>query len=464
MSVSVPQSQLLMEMLKAKMNSFILKDRKDALRKLMQAKEGFFPEVSNVNLHFHSFYSYNCQGWSPVQIAYESKRRGLYAAGIIDFDVIDGRDEFLEAAELLGLRATVGIETRAFHTEYANLEIDSPGEPGVSYIAGSGFVVPLDENAQEAKILAEYRSTAKERNIALISRINSKLPIIAIDYEIDVVPLTPSGNVTERHIIQAYIKKSVQHNPEKIKLYNFWSEVLGKPKEDIQNGFDNMLALEDLVRTKLSKKGGVGYAHPTSETFPKVEDFFAWTRSCGGVPMESWLDGMSKGEEDSVALLEISRQKGAAGLNIIPDRNWNIKDPEVKARKYYKLVEIVQLAESIDFPLNIGTEMNKIGLPFVDDLEGDNLKPFKNQFQNGAKILIGHSTLQRFAGFSYANMEADEYFNKNIKAKNNFFASVGSLPPINLVISDTFRNAGKEKSFALIHDAVKKGRWSLKMV
>ena len=452
-----------METLKTKMNSFILKDRKDTLNNLIQANEGFLLGVSNVNLHFHSFYSYNCHGWSPTQIAYESKRRGLYAAGIIDFDVIDGRDEFLEAAELLGLRATVGIETRAFHTEYANLEIDSPGEPGVSYIAGSGFVTPLDKNSLEAKMLAEYRHTAKERNIALISRINWKLPAIAIDYELDVVPLTPSGNVTERHIIQAYIKKSVQHYYEQLKPYNFWSDVLGKPKEEIKNDFENVPAFEDLVRTKLAKKGGIGYEQPTSETFPKVEAFFAWARSCGGVPLESWLDGMSKGEQDSVALLEISRQKGAAGLNIIPDRNWNIKDPYVKARKYYKLVEIVQLAERMDFPLNIGTEMNKIGLPFVDDLEGDDLKPFKNQFRNGAKILIGHSTMQRFASFSYANIDADEYFNKNIKAKNDFFASVGDLPPVNFAIADTFRNAGKEKSFALIQDAVKKGRWSLKI-
>jgi len=35
------------------------------------------------------------------------------ASGITDFDVIDGRDEFLEAAEWLGLRASAGIETRA---------------------------------------------------------------------------------------------------------------------------------------------------------------------------------------------------------------------------------------------------------------------------------------------------------------------------------------------------------------
>ena len=43
-------------------------------------------------------------------------------------------------AKLLGLRATGGIEVRAFLKEFSDSVIDSPGEPGVHYIAGSGIV------------------------------------------------------------------------------------------------------------------------------------------------------------------------------------------------------------------------------------------------------------------------------------------------------------------------------------
>jgi len=451
-----------MEILKEKLSSFCAFERKEGLNEIIQTLPVFDLEGSNVNLHFHSFNSYHCENWSPTRIALESKLRGLYAAGIIDFDVIDGRAEFLEAAELVGLRATVGIETRAFLTEYSNLEIDSPGEPGVSYIAGSGFVTPLAINSTQALTLAGYRKKAMERNIGLLSRINTKLPEISIDYFDDVLPLTPAGNATERHIIQAYIQKSIRKNTDQKKLYKLWGGILGKSEADIESAFQNMPLLEDLVRAKLAKKGGVGYEQPTIETFPKVEDFFAWTSSCGAIPLESWLDGTSKGEEDGRALLELSRQKGALGLNIIPDRNWNIKDPEIKARKYHKLEEIVQIAESMDFPLQIGTEMNKTGLPFVDDLDGEYLKPFKNVFLTGAKILIGHSTLQRFAGFSYSNKEVDNYFNNDTKLKNNFFAEVGALPPITKKEAIYLRNEGKEKSFDLIRDAVKNGKWKCK--
>jgi hypothetical protein len=448
-----------MENVNRKMNSFNSSDRKDALNELLNQHPIFHPESSNVNLHFHSFNSYNSENWSPTRIACESKLRGLYATGIIDFDVIDGRDEFLEASELLGLRASVGIETRTFLTEYSHLEIDSPGEPGVSYIAGSGFVNPFAEGSSQAITLAEYRNKALERNLALVGRINGKMPEIAIDYLTDVVPLTPSGNATERHIIQAYIQKSIKQNSDKKVLYELWSQVLGKAAIEVEAAFQNMSSLEDLVRARLAKKGGVGYVQPTADTFPKVEDFFAWTRSCGAVPLESWLDGTSRGEEDGKALLELSREKGAMGLNIIPDRNWNIMDLELKALKYNKLKEIVQIADQMDFPIQIGTEMNKAGLPFADDLEGEYLKPFKNSFLNGAKILIGHAVLQRFAGFSYSSAETDDFFNHNLKHKNEFFASVGELPPVNRTIADILRNAGKEQPFTIIQDALKKGKW-----
>jgi len=36
-------------------------------------------------------------------------------------------------------------------------------------------------------------------------------------------------------------------------------------------------------------------------------------------------------------MLECMVAKGAAALNIIPDRNWNIKDPEARETKVRKL-------------------------------------------------------------------------------------------------------------------------------
>jgi len=39
-------------------------------------------------------------------------------------------DEFLSACEIAGVRGSAGMETRVFIPEFADREINSPGEPG----------------------------------------------------------------------------------------------------------------------------------------------------------------------------------------------------------------------------------------------------------------------------------------------------------------------------------------------
>ena len=134
------------------------------------------------------------------------------------------------------------------------------------------------------------------------------------------------------------------------------------------------------MRAKFAKRGGFGYVQPTPTTFPKVEEFFAWVKSCGAIPMESWLDGTSAGESNPKELLELSVSKGAAALNLIPERNWNIKDPAQKSVKLGKLAEIISIADGLGLPINIGTEMNKGGQPFTDPLDVPELCGFKRIF------------------------------------------------------------------------------------
>jgi hypothetical protein len=440
------------------LSSFDLKVRNHALKAMIESlppsKEG-----ENINLHIHSFYSYNAEGWSPSRIAWESKITGLFGAGIIDFDNLDGLQEFYETADILGLRASVGIETRTFVEDYRDKEIDSPGEPGVSYVAGAGFTNLPKKGTSEFEFLSFLGQTSKERNIALIERINSSLPELSIDYEKDVLPLTPSGKATERHIIAAYVNKISTQYPVTTDRTTFVASLLKITTDEAAVLLNNRTLFEDKLRSRLAKKGGIGYVQPDSKTFPPVEKMFAWIKACGAIPMESWLDGTSDGEANPGTLLEHSVAMGAAALNIIPDRNWNIKNPEIRALKYAKLKEVVQVAEKMDLPLNIGTEMNKAGLPFVDDLDGKYLLPFKTTFVKGAKIVLGHCLLSRFTGIGYHSEYLPEALQKNKKERNVFFEKIGSLPIMNQKMVDILVNAGQEKAFIAINDALKKGNW-----
>ena len=94
---------------------------------------------TDVNLHCHTFFSYNSYGYSPSRFAWLAKKQGLAVAGIVDFDVLDGVEEFLDAAKKLNLKAVAGIETRVYVPQFSSRVINSPGEPGISYHMGVGF-------------------------------------------------------------------------------------------------------------------------------------------------------------------------------------------------------------------------------------------------------------------------------------------------------------------------------------
>ena len=353
----------------------------------------------------------------------------------------------------MGLRAAVHMETRAFVNEWANLEINSPGEPGVAYIMGCGFTRLPAPQSSAGKTLALLRQGAQDRNLALIARINAALPTIAIDYQRDVAPLTPKGVATERHIVQAYRVRANAHFSTSVERAAFWSPLLKCSAEEFAALEANLPKFEDLIRNALAKRGGIGYIQPTEQTFPLVGDFIDWVKQCDAIPTIAWLDGTSAGEADADGLVDLMTGKGCAALNIIPDRNWNIKDPESAKLKQRKLDEIIQACVRRDIPVNIGTEMNKGGLPFVDDITGAVLYRYADIFTTGAQIMVGHTVLTRYAAMPYTGQRAAAEF-RNVKERNAFFAAIGALPPMTTSASDELLAAGPEAVYGILKDRI----------
>ncbi len=413
-----------------------------------------------VNMHMHTFFSYHAAGWSPSRFAWEVRKTGLWSAGIIDFDGVDGIQEFLKAAESLCIRATAGIEVRTFLHEFADVEIDSPGENGVHYIMGSGLVKLPATGTTEAGYLAKLRGISDQRSRAIVERINAALPVIAVDYDQVVRSRTPGGYASERHLTSAYLEKADAVFPDLEKLADFWAGLLDRPRAGVLALLPLRAALAEAVRSKLMKKGGIGYLQPDSVSFPPTGEVYAWMKSCGAIPTDSWLDGTSAGEARARELLECNRSLGARALNLIPDRNWNVKDPVDKRRKLENLARVVSLASEWHMPLNIGTEGNKAGLPFADDLVCPELVPFKSGFLEGAKILVGHAVLARFADYDYCGSAAEGDFGGDIRSKNEFFASVGSLPPVNAVLARQLRDLGPASALAALRASSRRGVWT----
>lgn len=429
--------------------------RMNALQKMIARTDERPADTGQINMHLHTFFSYNANNWSPSHVAWECRQRGLHAAAICDFDVLDGLEEFLAAGRLLEMRYAVHLETRAFFAEHAANDISSPGEPGVTYIMGGAFPRLPPQHSAEAAGLAALKERAGQRNLALIERINAAVPEIAINYRNDVIPLTPAGGATERHIITAYRTRIEKVYPANIARKKFLAELLKKDANELDEVLNDIPALEEALRSRLAKRGGIGYQQPSQDSFPPVEDFVQWVINCNAIPLVTWLDGTSKGENDPHALLDTLAAKGCAGLNIIPERNWNLKNTEEAAIKRANLDAIINAAIQRHMPVIIGTEMNKAGLPFCDDINGPVLSRWSNIFTTGAHVMVGHTLLARYAGFSYTGKYAAQEFN-DIQERNRFFAAVGALPPINLQTDQKLRSLSSDDALAWFHDSIKK--------
>ena len=184
--------------------------RLENLRDVLKTAQ-FPPMVPQyINNHIHTTYSFS--PYSPTAAVFAARAEGLCTAGIVDHDSIAGAPEFLEAAELVGIPATVGMECRVSMdgTVLAGRRTNNPDQVGVSYMTLQG--VPHDRIAGLNDWFAPYRARRGDRNRKMVANINGLLPGTDLDYDRDVLPLSQAadgGGVTERHLMYALARKMV---------------------------------------------------------------------------------------------------------------------------------------------------------------------------------------------------------------------------------------------------------------
>lgn len=161
-----------------------------------------------INNHIHTTYSFS--PYSPTASVYAARMEGLCTAGIIDHDSISGAEEFLEAAKLVDIPVTIGMECRVSMagTRIAGKRTNNPDQVSVSYMTIQG--VPHDQIDTLTEFFRPYRAARHERNRKMVENINALLPELALSYDNDVLPLSMAaeeGGVTERHLMYALAKK-----------------------------------------------------------------------------------------------------------------------------------------------------------------------------------------------------------------------------------------------------------------
>ncbi len=167
-------------------------------------KTAFPPMVPQyINNHIHTTYSFS--PYSPTAAVYAARMEGLCTAGIIDHDSISGAREFLEAAKLVDMPVTIGMEARISMdgTRLEGRRTNNPDQVGVSYMTIQS--VPHDKIEVLTEFFKPYQAARHERNRKMIANINALLGL-DLDYDRDVLPLSmaeENGGVTERHLMYA---------------------------------------------------------------------------------------------------------------------------------------------------------------------------------------------------------------------------------------------------------------------
>ena len=186
-----------------KLNAPTKQERLANLSEVLKTTE-FPPMVPQyINNHIHTTYSFS--PYSPTAAVYAARMEGLCTAGIIDHDSISGAEEFIEAAAIVDMPVTIGMEARVSMdgTRLEGRRTNNPDQVGVSYMTIQS--VPHDKINTLTEFFKPYQAARHARNRKMLEKIND-LVGVELDYDRDVLPLSmaqENGGVTERHLMYA---------------------------------------------------------------------------------------------------------------------------------------------------------------------------------------------------------------------------------------------------------------------
>lgn len=216
------------------LNGGSVETRLAALKSLMEkinSGEIKKPETGNdVNNHIHSIYSFS--PYSPTKAVWMAYTSGLKTAGIMDHDSVSGTEEFIKAAEIVGMAATVGAEVRVSmkNTRLAGEKINNPDQDEVAYVAMHG--IPHTQISKVKEFFKPITEARLKRNRKMVDKINEIMAPygISIDFDGEVVPISmlhEGGSVTERHILYALSLKLVNKFGRGSAVVNFLKNDMG---------------------------------------------------------------------------------------------------------------------------------------------------------------------------------------------------------------------------------------------
>lgn len=293
-----------------------------------------------VNNHIHTTYSFS--PYNPTAAVYMAWQNGLKTAGIMDHDSVGGAREFLEAAQVIGMPVTCGVECRVdmSRTALNGRRINNPDQKSVAYVAMHG--IPHQNIEKVDAFFAPYREKRNERNRKMCKNITDLVAPygLSLDFDADVLPLSnyeKGGSVTERHILYALAKKITARYETPAQVVRFLKDemhlaISDKVCDQIANGDQTPEYYEyDILGALKSNMVEKFYIDATDEC-PDVLDFVKMVHENGGIAAYAYLgdvgqsvtgDKKAQTFEDAYLdeLVEVIKECGFDAITYMPTRN-----------------------------------------------------------------------------------------------------------------------------------------------
>ena len=326
--------------------------------KKLAADNPFPPKGTDVNNHIHTTYSFS--PYSPTAAVYFARMAGLATCGLMDHDSIAGAEEFLAAAQAIGMGATIGIECRVSfaNSPFASRRINNPDQDGIVYMALHG--VPHTQTGRVNEFFAPYRAKRNVRNATMVAAVNGLMAKygVTLDFEKDVLPLSNAakgGSVTERHLSRALSEKLLARYPEGAALVRFLEEDMGFAISAKVRGYlmdeANSFRMYDLLGFIKSDVIGKFYI-PATDECPDVRDVLARSEEVGAISAYAYLGDVGdsvtgdkraqKFEDDYLdELVPFLKELGFRAITYMPSRNTMAQLNRVRALcEQYGLMQI----------------------------------------------------------------------------------------------------------------------------
>ena len=307
-----------------------------------------------VNGHLHSPYSFSA--FTDLEQMFEmATSENVNVLGINDFNTTDGYEEFNKYAVKYKTFPLFNIEFMGMlaDEQVNDIRVNDPNNPGRTYFSGKGLRYPVQMDEKNEKVLNSIVNESFYQVEKMINKVNDFLQQIGSDIRIGIDEIREKWAkelVRERHIAKALRIKIFEEFSTEDKREIFLEKLLGDKVP--MSLIDDVPALENEIRARLLKKGGVAYAKENEKAFPEIEKVMEIIVNAGGIPCYPVLLDDKKGnyteyESDPVKLMKKLKELNVSTIELIPGRN-----------DFKKLKEFVLFFDKNGFVITLGTEHN----------------------------------------------------------------------------------------------------------